>query len=89
MNTETRPYIHVNFVRYSETWCAVNECPTCERHRRMLARYQEWYGTTWTCAGCGDQWTDGERHPRPFAPGWRKDNIEHARKVLTEIGVQA
>jgi hypothetical protein len=85
----SEPYIHINWTRYSETWCAVNECPTCERQRRMLAQFQEWYGTTWTCAGCGDRWSEGEQHARPFVPGWRRENIEHARKTLAGIGVQA
>jgi hypothetical protein len=81
--------IHINFARYSKTFCAVNECPTCERPRRMLAQFQEWYGTTWTCVGCGDKWTDGERHERPFAPEWRKENIGAARERLAGIGVLA
>jgi hypothetical protein len=81
--------LHISYTRYSHTWCAVNDCPTCERPRRMLAQFQEWYGTTWTCAGCGDRWMDGERGERPFAPGWRRQSIERARKVLASIGVQA
>jgi hypothetical protein len=81
--------IHINFARYSETTCAVIDCPTCQRQRRMLAQFQEWYGTTLTCAGCGDQWTDGERHGRPFAPGWRERSIRNARSQLAQIGVTA
>jgi hypothetical protein len=81
--------IHINYTRFSETWCAVNWCPTCERPRRMLAQFQEWYGTHWTCAGCGDSWQEGERLERPFCPGWRRQSIERARKVLATIGVQA
>ena len=72
-----------------ETFCAVNACPTCERPRRMLGEFAEWYGTTWTCAGCGDSWQDGERGERPFAPGWRKRSIERACKKLSAIGVPA
>lgn len=71
------------------TFCGVNECPTCARPRRMLGEHAEWYGTTWTCAGCGDSWSDGERIERPFVPGWRQRSIKHARKVLAGIGVQA
>jgi hypothetical protein len=81
--------IHINFARHSETQCVVLDCPTCERPRRMLARFQEWYGWTHTCAGCGEMWSDGEQHERPFAPGWRRQNREHARAVLASIGVQA
>ena len=81
--------VHINWTRYTETFCSVNQCPTCERPRRMLGQFQEWYGTTWTCAGCGDSWQDGERMERPFCPGWRRKSIEYARKVLASIGVQA
>jgi hypothetical protein len=55
----------------------------------MLGQFQEWYGMTWTCCGCGETWTDGEQHERPFVPGWRKSNIEYARRVLGTIGLQA
>ena len=70
-------------------FCQVNHCPVCDRPRRMLGVFAEWYGTTWTCAGCGDQWSDGELHERPFEPGWRKHNREYARRELSKIGVQA
>lgn len=81
--------VHIKWTRYTDTFCRVNHCPTCERDRRMLGQFEEWYGTTWTCAGCGDQWQDGYRMERPFAPGWRRKNIEHARRVLAHIGVTA
>jgi hypothetical protein len=82
-------YIHINRARYSETKCAIVDCPTCQRPRRMLAQFQEWYGWTLTCAGCGDVWSDGEMHERPFEPGWRRKSIEHARAALAGIGIQA
>lgn len=49
----------------------MHRCPCCERLRPMAGFHQEWYGTTWCCLGCGDRFVDGERLPRPFAPGWR------------------
>jgi hypothetical protein len=79
-------HIHAPAVAY---FAAVNACPTCERPRRMLGAHAEWYGTTWTCVGCGDRWQDGERLERPFCQGWRRQNIEHARRRLAAIGVQA
>lgn len=82
----TYMHIHAPAGTYS---AAVIDCPTCERPRRMLAWFVEWYGTTLTCAGCGDQWSDGEMLERPFAPGWRRKSIEHARAKLATIGVQA
>ena len=80
---------HINWTRYSEVRCVVHNCPTCGRPRRMLSQFQEWYGATVTCAGCGDRWTDGEMHERPFAPGWRKQGREYARRELAKIGAQA
>ena len=80
--------VHI-YAPKGDHFAQVNTCPTCERPRRMLGWCVEWHGTTWTCAGCGDQWTDGERHERPFAPGWRRRNIEHARAQLAQLGVRA
>lgn len=81
--------VHINCARYSRTECMVAHCPTCDRLRRMSAQFQEWYGWTVTCAGCGDCWMDGEMGERPFLPGWRRKGIEHARAVLASIGVPA
>ncbi len=81
-------YVHINRPEV-ELSCQLNDCPTCERPRRMFGSFAEWYGTTWTCAGCGDQWSDGERHERPFAPGWRRRSVEYARKQLASIGARA
>jgi len=47
----------------------------------MVVAFYEWYGPYWTCLRCGDAYTDDERLPRPFAPGWRKENIEGAKKL--------
>ncbi len=79
-------YVHIHAPAV-ELSCQVNECPTCERPRRMLLSYAEWYGPTWTCAGCGDSWTDEGRDERPFSPNWRRQSIERARKRLASIGV--
>ena len=56
------------------------KCPTCQR-RTFIGALYEWYGWLITCLHCGDRWQDGERMPRPFAPGWRKDNVRRARKL--------
>jgi hypothetical protein len=60
---------------------AVQYCPTCKRRRRFSGRDAAWYGCTWTCCACGDSWTDGERHERPFQRGWRKDAIARAKRT--------
>lgn len=85
----SEPSIHIYWTDYSRTECWVIDCPTCERPRRMSAQFQEWYGWTVYCAGCGDSWQDGEMMDRPFARGWRRQSIEHARKTLASIGVPA
>ena len=61
-------------------WRTNRHCPTCERRRWFLASHAIWYGTTLTCLGCGDTWTDGERHERPFAPAWRERSIAAAKR---------
>ncbi len=53
-------------------------CPTCNRVRPMAGYVAEWYGMTLTCIGCGDSWTDGEMHPRPFMRAWRAKSIARA-----------
>lgn len=55
----------------------------------MFSRYFEWYGASVTCAGCGEEWHDGQRAERPFCPGWRKQNREYAINNLARIGVKA
>lgn len=56
-------------------------CPCCNKRSVLLAWFYEWYGASVVCLRCGDRWADGERLPRPFARGWRKDSIESARKL--------
>ena len=56
-------------------------CPTEQAERRMVGASAAWYGTTWTCLGCGDRWQDGERGSRPFARGWRQRSIEQASRL--------
>jgi len=40
-----------------------------------------WYDSEITCLRCGDRWAGGEGFPRPFAPRWREENVESARKL--------
>jgi len=57
-------------------------CSTCKVNRNFCDWFQDWYGWTITCLACGDSWQDGERMERPFMRGWRKESIEHAKKML-------
>ena len=51
--------IFVCYNQYSITKLPVIHCPTCNKRRRFLAQYQEGYGPTITCLGCGDTRSDG------------------------------
>ena len=62
-----------------------SKCPTCKKRRKFYGWFQEYYGWHMTCLSCGDQWQDGEMLERPFMPGWRKKNIEYARRKIKEI----
>lgn len=59
-------------------------CPTCKSEQRMAGFLQLWYGQTLACLSCGDMWTDGEMHPRPFKPRWRAENIARAQQWWDE-----
>lgn len=80
--------IHVN--RTGRTMLALRRrrrCPTCAARRTFVVEYpaSPWYGATWTCLGCGDMWSDGERHERPFRPGWRPQRIAHAKAARGQL----
>ena len=61
-------------------------CPTCKRRRRFAGRDYVWYGPSITCCGCGDSWSDGERHDRPARRGWRTIEIAAAKDLWNEAG---
>lgn len=80
---ETAPAVHVHAPsRFLHR--TVRPCPTCRRRRRFVGCEAPWYGTTWTCCACGDSWTDGERHERPFRRGWRAVETSRARRLWVE-----
>lgn len=64
----------------------IASCPICRSKRRFVGREAVWYGITWSCCGCGDSWTDGELHPRPFCRGWRAEAIARAKRMWDEAG---
>ena len=62
-------------------WRRVQFCPTENKRRRFYGSTSSlWYAAEWTCLGCGDRWSDGERGSRPFMRGWRKEAIARARE---------
>jgi hypothetical protein len=73
--------VHVCWSREDWTARRIVFCPTCKQRRRFAGWGQEWYGTIWTCCGCGDAWCDGEMLPRPFARGWRAKSIRKAKAL--------
>jgi hypothetical protein len=64
----------------------IAHCPTCKTKRRFSGGHAVWYGTTWSCCGCGDTWTDGERHQRPFRRGWRTKAVAEAKRLWADAG---
>ncbi|MBX9392237.1 hypothetical protein K4749_01150 [Streptomyces sp. TRM72054] len=62
-------------------------CPTEGRRRRMAGiDGGPYYGPTLTCLGCGDAWTCGEMHERPFQRGWRQKAVAAAKRAWEEAG---
>lgn len=77
--------IHICYARKDKEKANVSYCPTCKKRRRFYSWFQEWYGWTSTCTGCGEKWSDGEMHDRPFSPGWRKENIAYAKESIKKM----
>jgi hypothetical protein len=78
-------YVHIHAPQPDEWGVSRFWCPTCERRRFMFWRHVPWYGIDLTCLRCGEEWSDGERCERPFAPRWRQRNIEAARKLYRRL----
>lgn len=74
--------IHIYAPSATKNEVALFFCSTCNCRRKMLLRHFEWHAPEWTCLTCGERWSDGERLPRPFCPGWRKDSVKRAKKIL-------
>ena len=60
-------------------------CPTCKADRNFAGRTALWYGITVSCTSCGDSWTDGELHERPFRRAWRTQAIADAQGSTSAI----
>lgn len=72
--------IHIN--RGSNTYRRrIIFCPICKRKTRFVQQINTgYYSPIFTCCSCGDSWSDGELHPRPFKPRWRQEAVRHAQK---------
>ena len=56
-------------------------CPMCECTTEMVVRYELWHAPTVWCCRCGDSWSGGELHERPFRRGWRDEAVRRARQL--------
>jgi hypothetical protein len=80
--SEARCYVHVHAPQPDAFGISRHHCPTCQRRTYMLWRHTPWYGTDDTCLRCGEEWQDGERSERPFAPRWRDRRKARARQLF-------
>lgn len=64
------------FLRKEIRYCPMDMCRT-----EMAVRYEPYYGITMYCCRCGDAWTDGELHERPFQRGWRDRAVRDHRRL--------
>lgn len=84
-----RCYVHVHAPQPDAFGISRNRCPTCQRRTFFVWRHTPWYGSDDTCLRCGEEWQDGERSERPFAPRWRERNKEAARKLYRRLRAAA
>jgi len=80
--SEARSYVHVHAPQPDDFGIRRTHCQTCERRTYMLWRHTPWYGCDETCLRCGEEWQDGERSERPFAPRWRERRKARARQLF-------
>ena len=83
--SEAHCYVHVHAPQPDAFGISRHHCPTCNRRTYMLWRHTPWYGTDDACLRCGEEWQDGERAERPFAPRWRERNKEAARTLYRRL----
>lgn len=43
----------------SDEFRMIRRCPSCRTKRRMVRRFEGWYGDMVWCCGCGNTWSDG------------------------------
>ena len=82
---EARCYVHVHAPQPDAFGIRRHHCPTCKRRTFLVWRHTPWYGSDETCLRCGEEWQDGNRAERPFAPRWRERNKAAARKLYRRL----
>jgi ribosomal protein L37AE/L43A len=76
--------VHINRPRIDKADKHRSMCPDCKKRTTKIGFFQEWYGWTVTCLGCGRKWQDGEWMPLGFYRTARQDNIDRAKKRWKE-----
>jgi len=71
---------HIKFARPDIVKLDRQYCIHCEKRQFFVVWFEEWYGWYGTCLKCGEKFGCDEWLPRPFAPRWRQQNIEAAKK---------
>ena len=74
--------------RIEKMWLEKGYCPNCKKQRYFIREMVEWYGLYDTCLRCGDKWFEGKMMARPFCRGWRKMQIEKAKKWYRCINIR-
>jgi len=59
-------------------------CPSCAETHDLMVEHVPWFGLRLVCLGCGEEWQDGERSPRPFRRNWRAERIAAARQRIAQ-----
>ena len=71
--------IHIKWVETHEASITWVYCPDCEKRRACTRFYEEWYGNTFTCLGCGLSCVEGEPRNPTLGTGWREEAIAIAK----------
>lgn len=78
-------YVHIHAPQPEAFGISRVDCPTCKKRSYSVWRFTPWYGSDSTCMRCGEEWTEEGRCERPFMRGWRKQNIDNARKLWKRL----
>ena len=71
--------VHISVPRWSMVKMPVIKCWHCRQRRRVLAKYQDYYGWDCTCLTCGAEWADGERRPLSRSANSRQKVVDKAK----------
>lgn len=78
------PCIHIYQPVLAEAIIIRRHCNDCKKRSPFISFFYEWHGWHQTCLRCGRQVDDGEQLAAPFTRGWRKRNIEEAKRLYRQ-----